>query len=141
MANSSRILRGSRLSMPVLTDLPQMTSSQRNMFTVQCQALKAAYCTLCFAAIPQAGASLQDPRQPPAGSKGSNAAADAGTPTCHAVSQETMYHKPVQLSIPNLHPVSAACHIACQCIGVHAFFVLMTSSHLHGQHCEAVNIA
>ncbi|DBB15207.1 TPA: hypothetical protein ACH3X3_004211 [Trebouxia sp. C0006] len=34
---------------------------------------------LLNAAIPQAGASLQDPRQPPAGSKGSNAAADAGT--------------------------------------------------------------
>ncbi len=91
--------------MPVLTDLPQMTSSQRNMFTVQCQALKAAYCTLCFAAIPQAGASLQDPRQPPAGSKGSNAAADAGTPTCHAVSTD---HKHVHLSIRKFHSISEA---------------------------------
>jgi len=93
---------------------------------------------LCFAAIPQAGALLTDTRQPPtsASSKGSNAAADAGMPNCHAVSQGTMYHKHVHLYIPKLHPssaASAACHIACHCIGVHAFCVLMTASNLHGQ--------
>jgi len=52
---------------------------------------------LCCAAVPQAGALLTDTRQPPTSvsSKGSNAAADAGMPTCHAVSQGTMYHKHV----------------------------------------------
>ncbi len=87
---------------------------------------------LCCAAVPQAGALLTDTRQPPTSvsSKGSNAAADAGMPTCHAVSQGTMYHKHVHSCISKLHPTSAAsaaCHTACHCIGMHAFFVLMTS--------------
>ena len=45
---------------------------------------------MCFAAIPQAGALLADTRQPPtpARPKGSNAAADAGTPTWLSLKQQ-----------------------------------------------------
>lgn len=40
VAHSSRIPQGSRLSMPILTNLPQMTLLQHNMSTVQSQAVK-----------------------------------------------------------------------------------------------------
>ena len=109
VAHSSRIPQGSRLSMPILTNLPQMTLLQ-HVHSAESSCESGVLHIWCFAAIPQAGASLSDPRQTPtpAGHKGSNAASDAGTPTCHAVSQGTMCHKHVHLSIPKLHSISDA---------------------------------
>ncbi len=47
----------------------------------------------------------------------------------------------VLLKLHSTSPATAAYHIFCHCIGMHAFFVLMTlcfaPSNLHGQRCTA----